>query len=241
MTARSEASQVDRTCEFCGKVFQLRKCEVRQGKGKYCSRQCWEQSLQVNPMPNGTIERVCEWCGKGFYIKPSTLKPGHARFCSPKCKGEYKTFENTETVCCQECGAEFTTWKSYLARGNGKFCSAKCQSAWYSENLRGPSHPLWRGGLTPYPAGWTQTFRRIIRERDGFKCMVCGSPEGIRSHHCHHINYMKLDLSLRNLILCCPSCHTKTTAGNRDEWELKLSLLLCNTYGYEYDFERVVA
>lgn len=31
---------IDRTCRRCGKVFQARRCRVKQGLGLYCSRPC---------------------------------------------------------------------------------------------------------------------------------------------------------------------------------------------------------
>lgn len=36
---------VERTCEVCGKEFSVRPYVVKIGKGKYCSRKCYYQSL----------------------------------------------------------------------------------------------------------------------------------------------------------------------------------------------------
>lgn len=66
-----------------------------------------------------------------------------------------------------------------------------------------------------YPLGFTRTFRKMIRERDGFTCQVCGKQEA--GLHVHHIDYDKANLKPLNLVSLCGRCHGKTN-HNRPEW-----------------------
>jgi len=80
----------------------------------------------------------------------------------------------------------------------------------------------WKGGKSfdPYPLGWTKIFKEQIRNRDGYKCQLCGCPEVECNTNLsvHHIDYDKNNLSLDNLISLCHLCHLKTN-GNRKYWE----------------------
>jgi len=87
--------------------------------------------------------------------------------------------------------------------------------------LSGEKSPNWRGGISLelYPLGWDKTFKEQIRQRDGYKCQICGVPE-IECNgklHVHHIDYNKANLNIGNLTSLCRSCHMKTN-GNREFW-----------------------
>lgn len=85
----------------------------------------------------------------------------------------------------------------------------------------GKTAPNWKGGKSfeSYPLGWTQMFKKQIRDRDEHKCQFCGCPEidCNRKLSVHHIDYNKENLNPNNLISLCQSCHLKTN-GNRDYW-----------------------
>lgn len=82
-------------------------------------------------------------------------------------------------------------------------------------------NPNWQGGKSfePYPLGWNKTFKEQIRFRDGYKCQMCGVSESecTRKLNIHHIDYVKDNLKLDNLISLCNSCHSKTHF-NRSYW-----------------------
>jgi len=81
-------------------------------------------------------------------------------------------------------------------------------------------NPNWHGGVSfePYPINWTRHFRETIRKRDNYTCTLCGKPQGKRRHSIHHINYVKGDLRLENLVTLCSDCHRKTN-DDREYWE----------------------
>lgn len=122
---------------------------------------------------------------------------------------------------CPDCGKEIW-WTSKHC----KPCSAKGErNPMYGKvpvRLIGKDNPMygmvleknpnWQGGksFVPYPLGWTNTFREQVRYRDGYKCQFCGVSESeCKSKlHVHHIDCNKNNLSLKNLISLCRSCHS---------------------------------
>lgn len=87
------------------------------------------------------------------------------------------------------------------------------------KEMQGKYHPNWRGGKRKYPYSWKESFKEIIRERDGRKCKLCGTSEKefVKKLEVHHIDYNKENINLKNLISLCKSCHTKT-GFNREHW-----------------------
>lgn len=68
-------------CQQCGKSFTVRPSRQEQGKGLYCSRQCYFESKR-----RYAFVKTCEHCGKIFYTKRE-----EARFCSRACAGKEAT------------------------------------------------------------------------------------------------------------------------------------------------------
>jgi len=103
-------------------------------------------------------------------------------------------------------------------------------------NLCGSNHPNWHGGVSfePYPINWTKHFRETIRKRDNYTCILCGKPQGKRRHSIHHINYVKGDLCLENLVTLCSDCHRKTN-DDREYWENLFMMV------YVPDFPELIA
>jgi DEAD/DEAH box helicase domain-containing protein len=79
---------------------------------------------------------------------------------------------------------------------------------------------LWRGDPNDYGPGWAAA-RRAVRARDGYRCAVCGAPEGERQHEVHHRTPFRLFASpaeanrIENLITLCPACHRRVEANVR--------------------------
>lgn len=80
---------------------------------------------------------------------------------------------------------------------------------------RGHKNPNWNDGSSfkPYSTKWTKELKDYIRKRDNYKCQICNNNAKI----VHHINYNKLDCRIKNLIVVCNSCHSKTNT-NRVFW-----------------------
>jgi len=79
---------------------------------------------------------------------------------------------------------------------------------------------LWTNDPNAYGPGWRQ-IREQVRQRDGYRCQVCGIPENGRQHDVHHKTPFKLFASpeqanqLSNLVTLCPSCHRRVETAVR--------------------------
>ncbi len=73
---------------------------------------------------------------------------------------------------------------------------------------------LWSNDPNDYGPNWRQQ-RELARQRDRYRCQVCGIEETDRAHHVHHKTPFRLFASyeqanqLNNLITVCPSCHRR--------------------------------
>ena len=95
------------------------------------------------------------------------------------------------------------------------------------KKMSGQNSHFWNGGITnsPYSVDWTKTLKRSIRERDKYRCRICGEPQGEKSHDVHHIDYNKKNCNPNNLITLCHKCHMKTN-GKRDYWKTYFKQLI---------------
>lgn len=68
----------------------------------------------------------------------------------------------------------------------------------------------------PYPKEFNKTLKMRIFNRDGGLCQLCYELI-YNGYGIHHIDYDKNNNAPTNLILLCPSCHSKT-GFNREHW-----------------------
>ncbi|MFM8321828.1 MAG: Zn-binding domain-containing protein, partial [Chloroflexota bacterium] len=79
---------------------------------------------------------------------------------------------------------------------------------------------LWRGDPNDYGPAWPE-IRRRARQRDEFRCQVCGAPEAGREHDVHHKVPFRLFAAsaqanqLDNLVTLCHDCHMRAEAAVR--------------------------
>jgi len=177
----------------------------------------------------GKVVKVCEQCGKDFWIRPS--RRTRARFCSYKCAGLWRSenmrgknnplWKERIKRDCEQCGKEFYIRPYEI----GRFCSKECHIAWQSENMQMENSPAWKGGLSfeSYGIEFDEKLKKMIRERDGHTCAICGN----FGKHVHHISYVKTDNNPENLITLCKKCHGKTN-GNRRFWTTVLTPIAQN-------------
>lgn len=70
-------------CSVCGNRFYARPCEIKKGRGKYCSQECYHSTCVKYEFP---IHRVCSYCEKDIVIIDRRyLKK---RFCSNSCSAK---------------------------------------------------------------------------------------------------------------------------------------------------------
>ncbi len=91
-----------------------------------------------------------------------------------------------------------------------------------SEKRIGEKNPNWRGGISflPHTPDFTEQLKELIRNRDGFKCQLCGCSEVENNQKLdvHHIDYSKSNCNPLNLVSLCHRCNSIVNFG-RDRWE----------------------
>jgi len=149
--------------------------------------------------------------------------------CSKECslvlrgqtrKGAYQPHE------CKICGEPVTPYEGEKTTtfNRRKTCSESCRL-----QLSGIGISRTRLGLqerrNPYPPEWSSKLRRMIRDRDGNVCQLCGATPGQRTFPVHHIDYNKQHVHPSNLITLCDPCHAKTNY-DRSYWEALLTTFM---------------
>lgn len=112
-----------------------------------------------------------------------------------------------------------------------------------SGRFLGEKNPAWLDGKSfePYSSEFNNKFKRAIRKRDNYICMLCGihSEKLKQPLHIHHINYDKRLTVPQNCISLCNFCHGKTTT-NRETWKSNFQELLSKQYDYKYENENII-
>lgn len=113
------------TCQKCGKLFKTEPNRIRNGKGKYCSREC--AFARIRPKrPANKVKRTCQQCGCEFEVYPGVIRAGDGKYCSRKC---YDIARSTRIeVTCQHCGKQFTDNLRTSNTKLRKHCSAECRA-----------------------------------------------------------------------------------------------------------------
>ena len=106
------ATEVERICEYCGKIY---RSTGRNGLNRFCSRKCrtdWQHA-------NNLETRTCEKCGKEFFVR----KDLPTRFCSTRCSAQYTHEKPSEERICVICGKKFLVDRPSIKT---QCCSLSC-------------------------------------------------------------------------------------------------------------------
>jgi len=110
--------------------------------------------------------------------------------------------------------------KGNVGYWTGKYKSEETKKK-LSESQRGKKGSNWKGGKSfePYTIQFNKQLKELIRNRDNYKCQLCGMPEceNVQKLCIHHIDYDKKNCLPSNLISLCRKCHTKTNY-KREYW-----------------------
>jgi 5-methylcytosine-specific restriction endonuclease McrA len=206
------------TCEICAKDFTIKPSYGKNGRGRFCSQVCygiyrqgWAPDHKPRK-PSGTplqrVPLVCQYCQKEFLCFPYQAKAGR-KYCSKTCKYADKK----RVLCtCFICEQSMHVTPSRLTFSDHTFCSPACLNTWRSAAQRGPAHPMWKGGISPFT--YSREFhqkRPLILARDNYLCQVCGQ----RRNHMsvHHIDENPENHDENNLVTVCPTCHRGVIHG----------------------------
>ena len=64
----------------------------------------------------------------------------------------------------------------------------------------------WHDGHRPSSARWERV-RRIVLNRDGWRCTKCGRAGRLEVHHKHHLEHHGPMYDQENLVTMCRACH----------------------------------
>ena len=163
----------------------------------------------------------CKDCGKEISRHSGFYGSGLCRSCSNKGKrsSKYKDGRYIKEYFCKDCGRQISYRSATQSQQLCRSCSKK-----------GDRASSWKGGISrhPYFFDFNEELKELIRKRDNYKCVMCGTPqeECFKGLSIHHIDYNKENSDPKNLISLCEYCHGKT-GFNRGYWK---SFLLNKRY-----------
>lgn len=182
--------------------------------------------------------RNCKYCGKEFSVKwHSDIK----QYCNKTCAITWRninvpfTEERKNNISKSLIGR--TAWNVGIPRTEEEKKKMSLNHAdvrgsknpnW-GKGLKGETNPAWCGGISKERHKNSEKYRRWlgeIRKRDGDMCIICGATKNGKELATHHINYIKKDNRLENIVTLCQSCHSKTNY-NREKWIIYFKEKLC--------------
>lgn len=169
------------------------------------------------------VTLFCFQCETRFLARPSHI--GRAKYCSRSCLGKSKI------------GKRNSNWRGGLRFFSCRHCKKRlpitgyqkkrvyCGRACRAQHLwAGKKHWNWKGGVTP-EIQKIRTHRRyrkwarLVKRRDGYRCMMCGIKSSGKRLIAHHIRiwacYPKLRFDLSNGLTLCRKCHLGLHNRNR--------------------------
>lgn len=191
--------KVKRTCQYCGDPFWVFPSRIRDGRGKFCSKECsWQ---------GGNVDRVCQICGDHFRVSPSRIKRDEGKYCSQECfgkglslvlKGRKHTEESKRKMSLARVGQKRPPFSEEWKRKLGLARKGKPLSKEHRENIglahKGKTHPWQEGeGNHNWKGG------KIKRS-----CEMCGK----------EFNYNRSDLKRGERRCCSLECAGKWRSKN---------------------------
>lgn len=230
------ANPIYKDCLTCGKIFRTILAKIKEGKGKFCSKECYLKKH----MENTWTEGVCAGCNKKFRYVAHRKQICCSLSCNAKWKRNKYGDNKRITKNCEQCGKKMVIFKTRLNDDRGKFCSKKCYSNWMSINNIGENSPGWKNGKTPFykkirTLSKYYDWREKILKRDKNKCVLCGE-KNKTSLIVDHIIGLALIIKKNNIEntlqanLCenlwdinngrvlCKKCHIKTDNYGMKGW-----------------------
>jgi len=194
----------------CGKYIEIKRRHYKKGipeykHSHYLKIYTWNRDKKIQSNTGRTHFK------KGQHPSPATeFKKGHKGWNKNLPPEKHPSYIDGRSIIpnyCPICNKKIS-W-------NAKHCRscAKIQE----------KNPLWNNGSSfePYPNEFNNVLRENIRQRDDYKCQLCGVPqiECEQRLSVHHIDYNKKNNKSNNLISLCFNCHNKVHY-DRDFWKL---------------------
>jgi len=227
-------------CKICGKEKFYLPSVIKKGKGKYCSRECYEKTLK-NKRPKRKTGKIikCQNCGKEFYIIKAVFHT--KKYCSIKCriasmkgqiawnKGIKRKYNNALEIWRENGGTNkgktnwnkgghlSQEWKDKIRKSNkGKIVSDETReklSKALTGKFTGKNNHNWKGDDVGYYALHTWVKKHLGRPT---KCEHCGK-DGLTGHQIQWANKdHKYRRNLDDWMRLCVKCHRKYDIKNNN-------------------------
>lgn len=190
-------NRITATCEQCKQPFSVHPYKIRDGRGKFCSRECYWSNLRQRPTVTNKIAVSCAECGKSFETWPHRVRDG-VSYCSRAC--HYAANRTGKRPVCETCGATFYANPQRISKGHGRYCSLPCRDVAKRKEQHTERN------------GWRyHQWRDTVYQRDSYTCQHCGQLGGkLNAHHIKPWNaFAALRYDVSNGITLCIPCHRK--------------------------------
>lgn len=188
-----KAHQRSLTCAMCGNIFCRRHDRVQEGNN-FCALACRVAWFRRHAAE--TRSRKCGVCGMKFIPRPAQLAQGIGKFCSIPC-----SIKNVHSL------PRTQEWREAISRGNkGR------------PGKPGATNPAWKGGRFVDSYGYVQVWvavetyipeHRLVMEKH--------LGRELRSDEIvHHLNGVKTDNRIENLLITDPFTHSLLHFDDRE-------------------------
>jgi len=248
-----EPPKKEYTCKFCNKEF----VDYKKSNLKYCSPKCYHKDMiGGTPWNTGLTKETDERLRKSSETNKSKgnfeERYGIERakkvrgMMSESHKGMIFSNERNEKL------SNIVT-EEYRTGKRQKLCKEK--NHFYGKNhlektrkkmsAKQQGIPLeeWEKFISfePYTPDFNERFKKSIRARDNYCCVICNKPQEELGYklHVHHVDYDKKNSFPQNAVSLCRNNHMETNT-NRKSWKTFFQSLLKERYGYEYTPEHKI-
>ena len=159
--------KIDVVCQQCGKPFKTWNYKLKNGRGKFCSKECFYISHRKEKPT-----RICKQCGKEFETRQSYINYGQEpKYCSQKCLHESQ--KKRVAIKCPICEKIFYDRPSKIKEVDQIFCSNECYRKSISMRTSGPNNHNWIGGISfdRYCIKFNNNFKERVRSFFNYTCV----------------------------------------------------------------------
>jgi len=229
------------------KLWKERQSKAQKGKKRSPFTQKHRDNIS-KAQTKKKIHKICPICKKDFEVKPSLkdqeccrnkcrFKMKSKRMLGKKQKPLTQEHKDNISRSRKEKGIHHSQKtrdkmsKNRLGKKNPMFGKKRPDLAEFCRQQVGEKNPNfgkrgketsgWQGGISfePYTVEFNKELKKLIRQRDSYKCQKCGCSEieNIRKLSIHHIDYQKENCLPENLTTLCLRCNGEVNK-NREKW-----------------------
>jgi hypothetical protein len=153
---------------------------------------------------------ICNYCNNTFVSRINSKR----KFCSKACASLAN--RNRCELECSFCKSSFEVKNSKLSTKSGlKFCSRECK-----DKAQSLEYKILE--IDHYGKGEYSKYAKRARKFYGEFCEICKYQEHKGILEVHHIDFIRSNNSIENLIVLCPNHHAMITRGIADLIDRKL-------------------